>query len=437
VNRHAAIIKYPTSDCGNQLVDIRHSYITFKEIQLHGNGRSFDASRVFGDGFANDQPRYINNVIFEDNYIHDSAHLLIWCGMTIAPIEIRHNTFDKSGVTDEMGEAVYLGSSKGQRPGYCHIHHNIYGRYKANCVDFKGESRNNQFFNNLCIDHEIWPPGQTPDSDNASGAVKKKGSAGDGTFVIGQGKSDPGGSFPNTNNLVQNNIIVRPKSGTIFAGVDPVQVKFIGNVIVDYIGPVGVNTGQTKRLNGGADMYSASTSHSNIHCPSQGVQAGTDTSGSQPNNQINRPIDECDDRIDEIVGVPEMASCNIGNLNDNTIVLNINTEVHGPVSSVGRLNVTYNGTNQTGEVTTQPSGNVVHIAVTTPPANDDVVVRVVAAEGQIKNSAFLGGLTCGNRDNYKSGSYTRGQGFCGENVADEILCTNTTSGEGPPPLVEE
>ena len=176
-------------------------------------------------------------------------------------------------------------------------------------------------------------------------------------------------------------------------------------------------------------MEAFSVTHSNIHCPSEGMGQGTQNNGSKPANKVNQPQAKCEERVREIVGIPKMVACNIGDINDKTVTVDIETAKNGPVSSVGSLDIVYDGVDQRNEVTTKVDDNEARIAVTTPPANKDVVVRVVAVEGDIKNSAFIGGMTCGNRDHYGDAKYTRGQGFCGENDSASLVCTNTIRGE--------
>jgi len=434
LDRHQAIVRFGPSTHTHFHVD--HSWITVSGLRINatssGGSHAHDASKI-SDG--NDKHAAIQGVIFEDNYVHDSGHLLLWSGNTTGVgVEVRNSTFDMSGHDAHQGEANYMGSCCGkQNPGVMNSHHNIFSRYKANGVDFKGESREIYFHDNFFMDQGFFSCtcGNSNCQDPNGNCLNNH--TGDGTFVIGADSGD--GSDSSTNNRVIDNVIWRPRSKTIFAFVDPVQVRANGNAIVDWVPTSGTSDPQ---LNGGSSQhYASSPTYSNIHCPSEGMAQGLQTNGSNPANQINRPQPECDTRIDAIVGKPAMASCNIGDINDNTVTVDIQTTKNGPVSSISaNLEVTYNGTNQSGETTTQFSGNQARIAVVTPPANDAVEVRVVAPGGAIHNSAFIGGMNCSNGDNFGNVNYTRGAGFCGENVAQTLLCTNTTEGVGPPPLTE-
>jgi len=433
VNRHAAIVRFPNSGPHTHF-HVDASWVTIKGLEIWGrapNGsRAWDGSKSSDGG---NQHGRLHGILWEDNYVHDIGHLQHWAGNSDGhPIELRYNTFDDSGYDDSQGEALYLGSCCDHpiAPGVMDIHHNIFSKYQANGVDFKGEQRDVYLHDNMWMDHKVWECScGGSNCTNPSGACLDN-DVGDAHFVIGVSGND--GSDSSTTNRLVDNIIVRPKSGTIFGFHDPVQVRAWGNVIYDHVTSPKVSS---PRLNT-ATFDGGSFTYSNVHCPSEGMQGGASGTGGNPPNQINQPAATCTNRMREIMGVPDIASCNIGGVNNNTVTVDINTAKNGPVSSVRPLNVTYDGANLTGEVTTLPSGNQARIAVTTAPATANVAVRVVAVKGDVKNSAFLGGMTCGNGDNYTNANYTRGEGFCGENDAETVLCTNTTTGGGPPPLTE-
>jgi len=280
--------------------------------------------------------------------------------------------------------------------------------------------RDGHFYENFCMDQRKHV--SNDEYNNHSG---------NGTFVIGVGKGDPDND-PTTNNRVENNIIFRPISQTMFAFVDTVQVRASGNVIVDWL---PVPKGGQRRMNGDSgDMYSASATYNNIQCPDDGIQHGLQTHGSETPNKINRPMAECTARIHQIIGKPEITFCEVGNVDDKIVLVNVSTPQNPParLKSGGQLQVTFNGTNQTGENTTHHSEQQMRIALTTAPDSDDIV-RVYAAEGVIQNSAFIGGKSCLNGDNYGNEDYTRGEGFCGENDETDpaIECTNNITDDGP------
>ena len=435
LNRHAAIVRYPGSGCHSHF-HVDHSWITVSGLNINatssGGAHAFDASKI-SDG--TDKHSAIQGVLFEDNYVHDAGHLLIWTGNSNgASIEVRNNTFDMSGHDDSQGEANYWGSFGTQNPAIVNSHHNIFSRYKANAIDFKGEYRDGYAHDNFFMDHRLHSCSCGSSLCTANNGGCNNNDTGDGTFVIGVGAGDQADST--TNNRVIDNVVWRPRSKIIFAFVDPVQIRANGNVIVDWVSSPETSGPQ---LNGGASMFASSTTHSNIHCPSEGMSQGTQTNGGNPANQVNQPIAECDDRIDEIVGLPTIASCNIGDLNDNTVTVEFSTAKNGPVSSVEiPLDVTYDNVNQTGESTTHAgNSNQANVAVTTAPSSDAVAVRVVASAGSIRNSAFIGAKDCDNGNDFGNTNYIRTGGFCGENrAAITTLCTNTITGGGPPPLAE-
>lgn len=423
VNRHQAIIRTPGSNQPRSHFHIDHSWITVRGLRIWAlatNGAVVADATKISDG--NDKHGPIQGVIFEDNYVHDAGGTLMWTGNTNGvPSEVRHNTFDNSGLSDHFGEALYMGSARDQNPTLLRYHHNVVTRYKANAGDFKGEQRDARLFENFYMDHKFHTGSDFPNH------------TGDGTFVIGLGDGDTGSA--STTNFVNDNVIWRPRSTVIFSFEDGTQIRASGNVVIDWTATPGTST---HNLNKGA-MYDPSATYSNIHCPSQGMGTGEQTHGGNPANQVNRPIAECNTRIDAIVGKPTIASCQVGGtgISDTTVLVNINTVRNGPVSSATGLNVTFDGTNQTGEVTTLPANNQARITLTTAPASQATQVRVVSAVGNIKNSAFIGGKTCGNGANFGNTNYTRGQGFCGENAVQTVLCLNQVQGGGggedPPP----
>lgn len=441
VNRHGAIIRV-SSTSGRTHFHVDHSWITVSGLNIwatnSSGGSKSDAAKISD---THEQHGPIQGVIFEDNYVHHAGHAIMWAGnINGAGAEIRNNTFDIGGLIPKdgwEGEGHYWGSFSTQNPGVINFHHNITSKYKANAIDYKGEYRDGYAHDNFFIDHAQ----HSCSSCNADCTHDKTGECqnnhtGDGTFVVGCGTGDPCNDN-STNNRIENNVIFRPRSAEIFSFKDAVQIRAFGNVIVDWTPTPNTSNPRMNRN----DQYSASATYSNIHCPSEGMSHGNQTNGSNPANQINRPIGECNTRIDQIVGIPEIASCNIGNLNDNTVTVEFSTARNGPVSWVEiPLEVTYNNVNQEGEVTTHvsPPSNNARIAMATAPSSTAVAVRVVAPAGSLHNSAFIGAKDCDNGNDFDNTNYTRTGGFCGENrVALTELCTNTITGGGPPPLTEE
>src|SRR5688500_4015664 len=94
VNRHGAIVRYAGSAHSHFHVD--HSWITVSGLNINatssGGSHAFDASKISN---SHTQHGAIQGVIFEDNYVHDAGHLMIWTGNTSgAGIEVRNNTLD-------------------------------------------------------------------------------------------------------------------------------------------------------------------------------------------------------------------------------------------------------------------------------------------------------------------------------------------------------
>lgn len=435
VNRHAAIVRFQSGGPHSHF-HIDHSWITVSGLNIwatsSGGSHAHDASKISN---GNDQHGAIQGIIFEDNYIHEAGHLMIWTGNTNgAGVIIRHNTFDLSGLDHFFGEANYLGSCCGkQNPGVVDAHHNIFSRYGAEGINYKGEYRSGYYHDNFFMDHKQYQcTCGNSNCTTASGGCANN-YTGDGFSVIDTDSGD--GSSSSTSNRIVDSVIWRSRAAIVFNFNDPVQVRAFGNVIVDWV-PTSGTSGPNMNATSGS-YYAPSITYSNIHCPSEGMGHNQQNTGGNPANQINQPIATCNTRIDEIVGKPDLASCEIGAVNDNTVVVNITTAKNGPVSGIPiPLEVTYNGTNQTGETTTLFSGNQARIAVVTPPANDAVVVRVVSSAGAIRNSAFIGAKDCDNGANFGDANYIRTGGFCGENNAETLICTNTTEGTGPPPVTE-
>ena len=364
----------------------------------------------------------VSNVLTEDVYVHDSGHLLLGC-FSAENIEVRYSTFDFSGIDHHQGEAIYASSSSKDHP--CHnvrIHHNFFSRYRANQVDMKSQTRN------VVVENNIWMNKKQHITANTSA---------DGDVRTGRKDPQPPGTTA-AGNYYRNNITLRARDNYFYTSDDGHRMDLIGNVISIWANV----TGNTMKLNG-TDTISQAVSQNNIVCGAETpVIEGVNRTHGGLANKLNRPTSECNTRIDQLIGKPTVSSCEIGNINNTTVVVNIQTDVHPPVSSVGKvggMQVTYDGVAQTESAIVLSSGQQARITMASPPANSSVAVRLTAPAGVIKNSAFIGGRTCGTTSfngTTKLASLTLGQGICGgNNTQTNFVCQNNiTGGENPPPL---
>lgn len=417
VNRHGAKLRYigdSTPASSNGLI-VRHNNYIIRGLEVicrsPSNGWSWDCVQVNGndgDGLMK------SNVLFDDLYVHESGHQLFGCYLA-QDVEVRNSTFDYGGETGTFGECNYLTSSSlGNRPCIrLKSHHNIFSRCGVNYIDQKNQTRSVDFYENIFMDKR-----QSAD-----------GGGGDADFVASTG----GGTATNQpGNYVRNNIVYRPISNTLFESEDGHRVDYIDNVIMDY---TSVTNNETMNSN---DMIAEVVSSGNLHCPaSDNINLGVDRDHGGTPNSINRPMSECITRRNEILGIPGISSCEIGSISSTTMVVNLQADKNGPISSVGtagQLAVTYDGTDQTETAIVLTSGTQARITLAAAPTSGQSV-RVTPAIGAIKNSAFIGGKTCGisiDTVHQDPGGTSRtpnkianGQGVCGTNLtATQTICTN-------------
>ena len=427
-NRHLAVIRFNGIDnrsvSGGRGVQIEHSNIVFRGIRLdcsYGEGtkgpNAHDCVRIGSvDPNSPNSTRElpeIKNVLIEDVWAHDIGHLMVGC-YDATDIELRHSQFDRSGIDDYQGEANYFASAHHNRECYrFNHHHNIFSRYMANAIDMKSQTRDVDVHDNLFIDklqHR-----------------SKRGGSGDGEFITGRHPDNRIRGTTQAGNYVRDNINIRTIHRDMFGADDGHRCDYLDNVIVDWKDD---SRGGVLRANKPEWSPREALSSGNIFCDGKvKVQAGVDRHGSRKPNRLNRPRSECIERIDEILGVPKVASCEIGSVNDHTIIVNIDADKNGPVSAVGELQVVYDEVTQTEQSVEQISDNQARIVMVSPPDSQNVRVRVIAPPGTIKNSAYIGGKTCGNGNNVFKPKLN-GNGICGENKADEpVLCTNHVQGE--------
>lgn len=421
-NRHKAVLRFVgldnKSDIGGRCVQIEHSNIVFRGIELDCSSGEGAKGSNGHDGIrvGSVHPDFkkeldpIKNILIEDVWVHDVGHLMFGC-YDATDVEIRHSQFDRSGIDDHQGEANYFASAHNNRE--CHRlnhHHNIFSRYMANAIDMKSQTRDVDVHDNLFIDKLQHPS-------------KKKGS-GDGEFITGRHPTNSTRGTTAAGNYVRDNINIRTIHRDMFGADDGHRCDFLDNVIVDWKDD---SRGKLLRANKPEWNPKQAISSGNIFCDAQvKVSHGTEKHGNRKPNLLNRPRSECLERIDEILGVPKLVSCEIGSDGGRAIIVDIETKKNGPVSAVGELRVTYDGEDQTVESIKQISDQQARIVMASPPASKDVKVRVMAPPGTIQNSAYIGGKTCANRNDVFKPNLN-GNGICGENKAEApVLCTNHT-----------
>lgn len=438
VNPRGAKLRYiGASDVGRgDTVVIRHrNYIIrgFEVICTAANGaRSFDCFQVNGDEHPSKQE--VQNVLIENVYVHDNGHSLFSCYLA-TNIELRNSSFDNSGLDPALkannecfGEGNYFSSSGKQEPKICTInhHHNIFARYSGNAVDMKNQTRNVKMHDNIFLDKK------TCGSDSLG--------VGDGDNITQGGAGTPTTA---AGNEFRDNITYRTIPGSHMKASDGHRADFINNVLWDW---QSVSGAPGKNFNYPQWSPSSAISSGNIHCgPSDGANPGPDQDGGGTPNALNRPYSECDTRINAILGVPGIASCEIGSVNSTTLVVNLQANKNGPISSVGtpgQLAVTYNAAAQTESSVSLTTGTQARIIMASPPSAGQTV-QVTPAVGAIKNSAFIGGRNCNmtlttletnpGGSNVLPGKIANGNGVCGSNIAaTPITCVNNVDSAPAP-----
>lgn len=424
VNRHLAVIRFNGLDnksvTGGRAVQIEHNNTVFRGLRVDctsGEGtkgrNAHDCIRVgaIAPKMSGDLPS-VKNVLVEDVWVHDAGHLLFGC-YDAADIELRHSQFDRSGIDSHLGEANYFSSAHHDRECIrLNHHHNIFSRYMANAVDMKSQTRDVDVHDNLFIDklqHSSYPRG-----------------SGDGEFITGRHPDNPAPGTKSEGNYVRNNINIRTIHRDMFGADDGHRCDYLDNVVVDW---KDASKGGILRANKTGWNPSNAISSNNIFCDAEiKVQIGKDADNGKAPNLLNRPRSECLERIDKILGVPRITSCEVGGVNNQTITVNIETKKNGPVSGVGDLEVAYDGASQTEQSVEQISDQQARIMMVSPPESKHVEVRVMARPGSIQNSAYIGGKTCGNGNNVFKPKLN-GNGICGENKEQVVLCENKVQSE--------
>lgn len=431
VNPRGAILRFNGSDdnggqAGDTLI-IEHNNIIVRGFEIHCTSSS--GNNAWDCVQANGTRRgvEVQNVLFENLYAHDSGHQLFGCYLA-RNIELRNSTFDFSAIDSEFGEALYLTSSVGSgSDAPCNtvdIHHNLFGRFGGNAADFKSQTRNVVLRDSIFIDKRTQIGNETY--------------GGDGDFI----SQNPNNGTTAAGNVTRDTISYRVIPNYIWKASDGHRLDFINNVIWDYV----PTQGSAKQINSSGTDVSSAVSSGNIHCPSQGVSNGPDYDQGGTPNLVNRPYSECTTRINQILGQPTISSCEIGSIDNTTLVVNFNVAKNGPISSAGtagQLAVTYDAASQTESSITLPSDSQARITMASAPSSGQSV-QISAASGVIKNSAFIGGQNCNmplatietdpGGSNRTPNKILNGNGVCGSNATiSNFSCTNNVGG---PPVVE-
>lgn len=400
-NRRQAIFQFPSNPSGGKprLVSIEHDWIILSGLRLRGSPFENDTLRI-GGSHSGSNVNWAENIIVEDMQMENSGgggtNMHDTRNVTYRYSEINKTSTKPPNASSPGGTAFYMGSaSAGSKVDNVVAHNNLIRDVRGhNLVDYKNGTTNIRFYNNLFDGHF-----RGTDGGRADGLIRSVAKDG----------------VPDANHIFRDSI-VRNMEGCFYVIRTEKEVDTTNNVFYDITdcGSVFIheNTSSLSAVSG------------NITC----APMPTTEQVNRGSNSHNQPMSSCISRVEAIVGVPAIASCEIGGVNDTTVTVNITTAIHPPVSSVGALQVTYDGVNQTENSVTLPSGNQARIVMASQPSSSGVTVRVVAADGLIKNSAFIGGKVCGTNHN----NLILGQAVCGENKAQTIICQNTTGGTPQP-----
>lgn len=443
INPRQATIRYagPGGSGLSHGVYISHSNYTVRglviECRSSGGDYASDCFQVRGTS----KSAMTNNVLFDNIFAKNAGHGMFHCTFG-SNIEIKYSTIDQSGLTNSRGEALYLGSSNGDKP--CtnfFAHNNVFSRFSENAIDFKDQSRTSVAEMNIFADQRTRT---TTDEEPA-------GTCGTAGFVANTGVT---AGTTAAGNYVRRNMIFRGLTPRVFYMPDPHRFDSYDNMIWGW-DPCDGASPSNPELVFTTDIPDA-LSYNNIHCKhSSGdpnMSLGTDLDHGNPPNLVNRAQSECSSRITQLLGVPSIANCEIGQVAGNkTMTLNLQANTNGPVSGIGNTSnwtVTYSGTTQTINSVSITANNKMQIVMASQPASSSVPVTVDAAAGTIKNSAFLGkhgdctlsvdafktdyGAT-DSQHKFPNPTPGIGGGVCGISAdVAPVTCTNTVGGTPPP-----
>jgi len=440
VNRRGATIRTASTDGAGDTDAflIQHNNYVVRGLKIVCKPTSgtwpWDCFNIQGRNRGEPNEVFISNVLVDDVHVTNAGHAFMHCNEA-GNIEIKNSTFDSSGENSDRGEGLYLASCC-QHDSPCldlKAHHTIFARFGENATDMKDQAKR------IILEYNIYSDQK---ERRVGSEVTQAGTAGPALFV---GNNSSPNSFRGAGNYVRNNMIFRVISNKAFQTEDDIRFDAVSNVLWGF-DPIASSDGSGE-LNGKDETSSgyAPESYNNIHCPSEGVTEGFNLTRGKTANQLNRPTSECTTRINTILGTPGIASCEIGQVANNILVVNLQADVNGPVSSVGAVGnwvVTYDAVNATENSIVLTTGTQARITMAAAPAQGQVV-KVDPAVGTIKNSAFIGGRSCGlSIDTFKTdpggtqlapNQIANGEGVCGTNHTDTlpVTCTNNVATQAP------
>lgn len=385
-NRRQAIIRWPESGDGSgaeEFFHIAHSNIRIIQLEIwcqsSAGGATWNCVRVGSNAGVR------NNIVFHDNYVHDAGHMLFGC-FSANNVEISHNRFHRSGHSSEDGENFYLSSATANTHPCTnlHIHHNHGTFFTSNAIDHKDEAKNiiteYNFFEDMV---------NQADGFEGDGIVRSEGNV-DGS----------------TGNIFRKNVVRRATPNEALRSQDN-RVDAIDNVWISLDANVLINPGRAAP---------PLVVDGNITCPSTGITIGESGYGT---NSLNRPLSECNTRIDTtILGRPRIASCEIGNAANNVVTATWTDILHPPLSTANNANfsVTYTGAEQTKTSTVVSGASTTQTALSNNATPGQTVALSVTAVA-VENSADIGGV---------------GDGIAGTNISQTITCANNVTTSEPP-----
>lgn len=401
-NRRKPIFQFPTglpTAPRPQLVSIGHNWIVLSGLVLQGSEIQADTLRI-GGSHSGTVVTWAEDIIVEDMLIQNTGDAGINVHdarrVTIRQSEINVTGTRQSG-NPPAGIGIHLGSgATGSQAHQIQIYNNVVrGVREHQFVDFKNGTLDVNVHHNIFDGHVAgWTAGV------ADGLIRG---------LDGDGVTD-------ANHLFTDNV-VRNADGCSHVIKTRREVDTLNNVFYNLTncGTVFIH----------AETSTLSAVDGNTTC----APAPVVESVNRGTNAHNQPMATCLAKVDAIVGAPGIASCEIGVVSPTTIVVNLQADVHPPVSSLGTLEVTYDGVAQTVSSTTLTTGSEARVEVAEPPVDNDVVVSVVAAPGVIKNSAYMGGKLCETT----ADALLLGKGVCGVNPQLTRQCVNYV---GTPPGTE-
>lgn len=398
-SRRQAILQFPVGIALNPrptLVSIGHNWIVLEGLVLRGSAIAANTMRI-GGTHVGTSVTWAQDIIVDDVLIENAGDAGINF-LDSRRVTVRHSEINVTGNRVDgnppSGVAFHLGSNaSGSQADQIQIYNNVVrGVRQHQFVDFKNGSANANVHHNIFDGHVAgWAGGL------ADGLLRSL--------------SDDG--LTDVNHVFSDNVMRNA------AGCSSVL-----NLLreVDVLNNVFYNITSCGSIFISAATSSLSAVDGNTTCS----PSPTTESVNRGTNAHNQPMSTCLARVDAIVGVPSVASCEIGELSPTTMVVNLDAGAHPPVSEIADLQVTYDGVDQEVVSTTLTSGSEAQVEVAEAPVDNTVVVEVSAASGVMKNSAYMGAKSCDTTPD----ALAIGQGVCGVNAQETTICVNQT--ETPP-----